>query len=57
MHRIEDALELIADMPLKGCYLDKVGYYTLMGFLCKEKGVKEVGELMEKMKVAGLMAD
>ncbi|GMN54535.1 hypothetical protein TIFTF001_023661 [Ficus carica] len=28
VHWIEGALELIAIMPLKGCYLDKVGYHT-----------------------------
>ena len=49
VHCVEDAIELIAEMPLKGCYPDKVSYYTVMSFLCKEKRVKEVRKLMDKM--------
>jgi pentatricopeptide repeat protein len=41
VHSIEDAIELIDEMPLKGCHPDKVSYYTMMGFLCKEKRVKK----------------
>ncbi|PSS02533.1 Pentatricopeptide repeat-containing protein [Actinidia chinensis var. chinensis] len=46
---IDDAIHLISEMPSKGCLPDQVSYYTVMGFLYKEKRVKEVRELMEKM--------
>ncbi|KAK7816628.1 pentatricopeptide repeat-containing protein [Quercus suber] len=41
LHRVEDAIELIAEMPLKGCYLDKVSYYTVMSFSVRRKGLKK----------------
>ncbi|KAK2997733.1 hypothetical protein RJ639_006033 [Escallonia herrerae] len=58
VHRVEDAMELISEMPFKGCSPDKVSYYTVMGFLCKEKRIEQVRELMEKMvKDSNLLPD
>ncbi|KAF6147806.1 hypothetical protein GIB67_014386 [Kingdonia uniflora] len=54
LHRVEDALELIDQMLHKGksnssCLPDKASYYTVMCFLCKDKRMKEVRELLGKM--------
>ncbi|KAL5704140.1 hypothetical protein ACHQM5_022612 [Ranunculus cassubicifolius] len=51
VHRVEDALQLIDEMRCMkpSCHPDKISYYTVMGFLCKGKRVKEVKEVLEKM--------
>ncbi|KAJ6979446.1 hypothetical protein NC653_027555 [Populus alba x Populus x berolinensis] len=52
-----DAMELISEMPLKGCSPDKVSYYTVMGFLCKNRRIREVRDVIEKMEDTKLLAD
>ncbi|KAM7252786.1 hypothetical protein ACFE04_030941 [Oxalis oulophora] len=53
LDRLEDAMKLISEIPSP----DKVSYYTVMGFLCKEKRVKEVKDLMLKMEENKLLID
>ncbi|XAR72503.1 hypothetical protein NMG60_11019167 [Bertholletia excelsa] len=49
LRQFDNAMHLIAEMPLKGCFPDKVSYYIVMTFLVKEKKIKEVRDVMEKM--------
>ncbi|KAG8385252.1 hypothetical protein BUALT_Bualt03G0022700 [Buddleja alternifolia] len=56
-NQIENAMKLIGEMP-KGCSPDKVSYYTVMGFLCKERRIDELRRLLEKMsKESKLLPD
>ncbi|PIA47205.1 hypothetical protein AQUCO_01400115v1 [Aquilegia coerulea] len=60
VYRVEDALQLIDEMCCMEpqCHPDKISYYTVMGFLCKGKRIKEVKQVLEKMgKDANLLPD
>ncbi|EMS46489.1 hypothetical protein TRIUR3_12948 [Triticum urartu] len=58
VRRVVEALEMIGVMLQNGCPPDKITYYTVMGFLCKEKRVAEVrGLLGRMMNDAGLFPD
>ena len=53
LHQGDQAMELIAQILFKGCSPDKISCYTFMGFLCRDKRINEIRELMKKMRVDG----
>ncbi|KAI3517775.1 hypothetical protein L1887_16994 [Cichorium endivia] len=55
--RIEDAMNLIQDMPSNNCSPDTASYHTIMGFYCKQNWIEEIRDLMKKMNEINLIPD
>lgn len=54
---MKDVIVLIEDMYFRGCLFDKVSFYIVMVFFCKENNMVEIRVLFKKMMGYNLLLD